>query len=292
MNKNRLLPFLSLLFILLTLSLNAQQGKFLYLWGGPQYVKIGNYDDYFDQFTHTRLSEDDTYRKGFGVDYVYNFSPSVGFQTGLAYSEQGQKYKGTVDSAQDYYYQKDPIKFKSRGVPYDYNSHIYLNYLRLPIDIRFTALSEDEYRLGMAMYFGFYLAYLMNVQEVATSPAPPDSFVKENPGFKFISMYNRLDFGIDAGAQFNVRLSQKIGTGIGLRFDRSFTDIEKRNISIPQNDTRPIEWLPPVSTPKTIRPGTDDYLTRAYSANNVVNLYLCFYYRFGGGGKPTQPPTQ
>src|SRR6266566_8100077 len=102
---NKLFLILSLL---LSLPVCGQQGKYLYLWGGPQYVSIANYDDY-TTYDEKRV-QDDTYRAGFGLDYAYNFSPSVGFQTGLAYSRQGQKYSGKV---KDYYYSLDSIKYSN-----------------------------------------------------------------------------------------------------------------------------------------------------------------------------------
>jgi hypothetical protein len=266
----------------------AQLGHYLNIWGGPQYTALANTDDYDlgntgAISTISALSRTNTYRAGFGVDYIYNFATSYGIQTGLYYSQNGQSYSGIVYPDYNQLFNQLPRK----SVRVDFKSHVYMNYLRIPFMLRFSSQSEPDDRLNMSIFFGFTYGRLLNVQEVYTNPAPADSLVNRYPNFDFKKLYNNSDFLLGAGMEMNVRLTSHFGIFIGARFDRSLSGVENLGYAVPAD--APVEWDFPVSAKKTT---ITDRTVRQPTKNNTINVFFGVSFKLAGAPEPMHRPME
>jgi hypothetical protein len=255
-------------------TVKAQVGHYISFWGGPQLVSYANFNDFSAEYQDASLDRQNTLRAGGGVDYVYNFHPFYGFQTGIYYSESGQKYAGHIN-----FDGNNP----GPRLPVDFTSHVYINYLRVPLAFRFNSEMDADARVNMSMYLGMQLGFLIGKPTFGTSPAPPDSLVKNAAGFDTRKLYNSTDLGLLAGVQINVRITKRFTPFMGVRFERSFTNIEDLGTVIPHN--YPVEYDFPISTKKT---GFTDHDARsAYpTKNNTVSLFIGFSIKIASAKDP------
>jgi hypothetical protein len=101
-------------------------------------------------------------------------------------------------------------------------------------------------------------------------------------------MFSPIDYGYMFNLQFNWNIAKKWGLTLGGRFDRSFTDAERKRFftTMSQQDynnytsTHAVEDNFPVSTKKRTVPARDDFFTRNPSKNSTVGGFLAVYYRF------------
>ena len=142
--------------------------------------------------------------------------------------------------------------------------------------MRFNSVLTEDARVNVSIFFGFYLGYLLDVKSYTNVPGIPDgipdTLLAKFPNFKLRNLYNTFDFGLGAGAQFNVRLTNDLYANLGVRFDRSITDIENYNYALPAD--APAEWEYPVSTVKSIRTAQETQITNPPSQNISLNVYL------------------
>ena len=264
--------FLKIVFFLFTAgSLHAQKGTQVSVWGGPQYVALVNVDDYLRLYDASKLNRLTTIRFGGGLDIIHNFTNAYGLQSGIYYSQQGQKYDG--------------VAIKSSTDPGTrFTSHIYLNYLRVPLMLRFNSEFDDDNRMNLSIFAGMQLGFLRDVEEVKTTPGPADSLLAKHPNFDFKQLYKKTDLGLALGAQFNIKITSRIGTMIGIRYDRSFGTIEDKSFVLPKD--APEEWQYPVSTKKGV--GGTDNTTRRPTRISAVNLYTGLTFNFGSAPKSTE----
>ncbi|RYD82405.1 MAG: PorT family protein [Sphingobacteriales bacterium] len=263
MFKARFLAFLLFTLCVFVPAAKAQKGTQLAFWGGPQYVSLVNVDDYFNQYGQgIKLNRLNTYRFGGGIDLTQNLTDNYGVQTGVYYSQQGQKYDGFLNKPGDTSF---------------FSSHMYLNYIRVPLMFRFNSEYDDQDIVSLSIYGGLQLGILRNVQEVQTTPAIPDSMLARYPNFDFKNLYKKTDLGLALGAQFNIKITPRFGTMIGLRYDRSIGTIENKNYTLPKD--APEEWQYPLSTKKGI--GGVDNLTRRPTRISAVNLYTGLTFKIG-----------
>lgn len=214
-----------------------------------------------------------TYRAGAGIDYIHCFNQNYGLQTGLYYSGVGQKYSGLVS---DYYNKSSNADSPS----INYTSHVYMDYIRIPFMLRFNSVMEDNDRINLSVFMGFQLGYLLNVSAYTNPGAPSDTvkqFLAQNPHFNLKQLYNTFDFGLTAGAQLNFKIRDWEYAHIGVRFDRSITDIENLNYVLPEN--APVEYLYPVSTKKETRESHYTILTDYASQYIALNVYVGMSFR-------------
>jgi len=269
LNIYRTFSITAILFVILVFSwkpAQAQSGNFIQFWGGPQYVGIENFSDYSATNLSGQQNIVPTYKVGAGIDYIHNFNTTYGLQTGLYYSGVGQKYSGTVTN---FYNPLDSTKI-------NYTSHVYMDYIRVPFLLRFNSEIAENSRINVSIFMGFQLGYLMNVK-VSTTPNAPDSFLKNYPNYNFKQLYNPIDFGLTAGAEFNIKIKDWEYAHIGVRFDRSITNIENLNYVLPDN--APVEWMYPVSTKKETRPSHDDVLAGYSSQYIALNVFVGMSFR-------------
>jgi len=251
--------------VLFVNSLHAQSGEFLTIWGGPQLVRMPNNDDYYSSQNLYSITPQETFRAGYGFDYINNFQNTFGWQTGLTYSREGQLY--SADSV---------------GKDKAFTSEVLLNYIKLPFAFRFNSQFEEGEKLNLSIYIGAQLSYLTNVQTVWSNP--PDTIPAKYRGFDFANLYHRVNFGMVAGAQMNFYIKGNKWAYIGIRYDRSFTNVEKNDYLFPQDF--PSSWFFPVSTLKTNKPAQGDMYARSPTLSGVVNLHIGFMLQVGKGNPP------
>jgi hypothetical protein len=255
----------------------AQSGQYLQLWGGPQYVALLNYQGYETDTLYKIRSSLNTYKWGGGIDYINNFSQNYGFQTGIYYSRQGQNYFGTVHDFYD-----------TAGKNLGYTSSISMDYIRVPLMFRFNSIIDEGDRVNLSIFMGLQLGYLLQVSSI-TDPPPPAAYLNRYPNFDFKQLYNAWDFGLAAGAQFNIKLKENLYGVAGIRFDRSIGGIENTSYVLP--DDAPVEWMYPVSTRKESRPDHRTILAYTQSQPSKlisVNVYLGLAFKVKKG-KPEKP---
>ena len=265
---------LTILLIFFALKANAQEGKYIQIWGGGQSTQINNsQESYYGGNQDDQVSLEETQRPFFGIDYIYNFHNYFGLQTGLVYSMQGQKYSGFVaHDANDTF-------FKASDSNVHFTSQVMMTYIKIPFLFRFNSGKDDDNIFDISIYAGFQIAYLSAVEE-STSPAPSALLAK--PPVNFKKFYNTLDFEWAAGAQVNIFVSQYWGIAIGARYDRSLMDIESKNFVYDRARTYPAEYYYPISTKKASTPAQEDQYTRFSSKNNTVGVYLGVFIPLGG----------
>lgn len=274
MKKSLKLSLVCLLIGLGTSSLKAQKGSFITLWGGGQLVGMTNFDDFNPSAYNNNLDRNNTYRSAFGLDYIYNFSNTLGLQAGIGYSMQGQRYSGAIDRE---YNTKD-----TQSLFFD--SHIFIDYYRIPLMFRFNSDIDPDERMNMSIYLGLEVNILAGVKEVGftahdTAGNPfymPDSITNRYPNFDFDKLYKTVNIGMGAGVQFNIRMTQTLYANVGARFSRSFTNAENLNYKFPKD--LPAEYVFPVSTLKRF---PTDLLTRNKTSNTVINVYAGLSFRLG-----------
>ncbi len=253
----------------------AQSSAKITFWGGPQYVSLVNVQDHLRSYDRSTLQREPTYRAAGGIDLIYNFAESYGIQSGISYSQQGQKYRGFITTDLN----------TNKLVDQDFSSRIYLNYLRVPLMFRFNSEFSTEDQMSLTIFAGLQYSFLRNVEVVETSPGPPDSIANRYQNYDFKQLFKKANPGIAAGAQFNIRLSPTLHTIIGVRYDRSFGSIEDLSKRIPRD--APVEWQFPVSTKKS----TDtDNLVRTPNRLTSLNLYTGITFTlFRGVAPPPRP---
>lgn len=249
---------------------HAQMGSFINLWGGPQQSKFANTDDIynagFNPEDTTALSILPTYRSAYGLEYIYNFDSTFGLYTGLTYAFQGQEYHGVVDSLTD------------TGKVVYFNSGVYNRYIKVPLMFRFNVPMDNYAVCNLSMGVGFYTGYLQRVDSVICDPVFSNVPSKYDD-FNWTSMYHRLDIGLAAMGQVNVKLSKKLFLDLGMSFSRGFLNIDKRDY--PWEDDMSDVFYYPLSVPKYSQPSRKDYTKSARypTINTTYNIYMGVMYR-------------
>jgi len=258
----------------------AQSGQYIQVWGGPQYVSMLNVDDYYPaNFGDFFNGGDDTYRTSFGINYIKNISQTFGFQTGIYYSGAGQKYSGTV---QDFY-----GTLKGDTIIEHYNSQVWMDYIRVPIFLRFNSILDEKDIMNISIYMGLQIGYLTDVRWAVNIPAP-DSIMAGYKNFDAKKLFNSIDVGLGAGAEFNFKLSKTLYANLGIRFDKSLGNVESKFV-LPDN--APIELYYPLSTKKETRPSPTDLDVRNPSTHIALGVYLALTYKIKEGPPPKHRPV-
>ncbi|MDZ4838719.1 MAG: outer membrane beta-barrel protein [Bacteroidota bacterium] len=245
----------------------AQLGKYLEVWGGPQYTQILNFEDISADQRVNDLNRLNTYKFAIGANYIHNYQPNFGYSFGINYNKIGQKYDGITAY--------DGNSFDTTSTSIFFKSEIEMTYLKIPLLFRFNSAIETGDRVGMVIFAGLQPGFLMSVDKVITSPAAPDSLLNRYPNYNFRGNFKKLDLSMMAGVQVNVVLNSKFNVGIGLKYERGFINIENRKTAWEKD--LPVEYTFPVSTKKI---GKSD-ITRQDSKINSVNAFLSIAYKVG-----------
>jgi hypothetical protein len=184
--------------LLLCSSLSAQHtGIYAGLNGAFQKSAISCSDD---SDAGGQLDFENTYKQAFGFDLGYNFDPKIGIQTGVIYSQQGQKYI-TV------------------GVP-DAKYVTDLRYLKFPVLFCYHLRSDKK--LSFLIQAGFQLSLLLEAKS-----SRENAFGFYTPKYVDVKDYYTslpVELAMGIGLQYTFK---KICMNLLIRPDYSISDIEK-----------------------------------------------------------------
>jgi hypothetical protein len=250
----------------------SQQGFYLQPFGMYQYVTLANNKDHYGNTNaaprrHFELVN--TYKPAYGIRVIYNFTNAVGFETGLKYSAQGQKYKGDI------------IVDGNTGdtVNQNYTSELKLNYLQIPLMLSFNSLlaniNDEQDPLYMSIAVGIQLDYLQNAS-MTVSPGI-DSFSLKYPNAE--SQFQKLfqSFNISFVGNISLNWQMKHGWQINTTafFSNSLEDVENKDFTFDKTQY-PLEYQFPVSVKKEAVSSEVRYKAK----NLVTGIMLGVSYRF------------
>lgn len=196
----------------------------------PQSTWLLNQDD---SDAGPELDYESTWGFAGGVSASYNFSDYLGVGLDVLYSNQGQKYKGTQS-----------------GI--SYTAKTTLNYLKLPLLLRFNSDPNSVVQLNafLGPQFSFLLSYKdraeanvpfvgTNIQEVSgkeVSLTVGNTSTKEEltaPIYKSFLPGAVLGFGI------GIKPTDELLISLHIRADYAFGDAENKDAKINHNHTTP-----------------------------------------------------
>ncbi|MCX7652974.1 MAG: PorT family protein [Bacteroidia bacterium] len=175
-----------------------------------------------------------------GITLGYNFTDYIGVGLDVLYSRQGQKYKGTESGA-------------------DLTAQTSLNYLKLPLLLRFN--SDPNSPVQFSFFLGPQLSLLTGYKDEATFSAGNNSEKLEVSGTKatytisvppFPSytqeeeltapIYRSSNFGAALGLGVGIKLSDELLLSLHFRGDYSFGDVENKDAAIPHGNHSDPYW--------------------------------------------------
>ena len=192
----KLLMYFSLL--MFANSINAQHsGFFAGLNGALQLSLIFNSDDHD---LGGELNYETTITQAFGLDLGYKFNPKVGVQTGIIYSQQGQKYITTGNPNANYSTDLSYIKFPIL-LSYHFRSNKKISFF---VQAGFQLSVLTEAKSSRLNVFGIYSAAYKDVKNYYSSLP--------------------IELAMGCGVQYSFR---KLCINVLIRPDLSISDIEK-----------------------------------------------------------------
>lgn len=240
--QNKTLLFFCLL-MATSSSVFAQQGFEFGAQVMPQLTLIVNDDDFA---AGDELNFRTTAHLAYGIHAAYNFSDHLGVQTGLLFSTQGQKY------------------VSDEPTPDTYTSEVRMNYLKIPVLLKFNSNPEAsaQFVATVGPQFGLLnkVTNYYNDEKITYTNLPGEiRDIKD--------AYKSMDLGavLSLGARF--RLTDNLQLGTSFRFDYSLGDIEDKEA------TYSLSGL-----------GTLNYWSsdRAPSHNATGGFMIDFTYHLGG----------
>ncbi|MBK8485921.1 MAG: PorT family protein [Saprospiraceae bacterium] len=184
--------------LILTISVSAQKQKFYAgLNGAIQNTWIFCSTD-FDE--GGILDFETTFRTAFGLDLGYQFTPNYGLQTGILYSQQGQKYTTAGNTNANY--------------------TTDLSYLKIPVLFCYT--HKPLGKLSFIAQAGFQFSLLTEALS-----SRDRSFLYYSPGYVDVKdSYASvpIEIVLAVGIQMNF---ENMNVSLLIRPDYSLTDIEK-----------------------------------------------------------------
>lgn len=235
-------------------NVSAQEGSYVTLSGIGQLTKLNNANDYTRRTS--KLKPENTFKPAFSLRYTYVFKPNYGFETGIIYSKQGQRYSGTFDDSSQLNYESD----------------ISMNYLRIPVKFQFSSsLDADIKNVYLSIGIGFSVDVLTDVK-VNTDP----DFRTNGQNINYKDLYQSVSSSFVADAMLNIRLSDQWWIRSGLKMNFGLGDVENKGFNFPDN--APLEWYFPVSTKKDRKPNVQ---ARERTRHSVFGFELGVAYRFG-----------
>ncbi|MEZ4886787.1 MAG: outer membrane beta-barrel protein [Chitinophagales bacterium] len=206
MIKNTVFAFFALL---MSLPAFSQAGIELGVFVMPQSVWVFNKDD-SDQ--GARLDYVPKYSFAYGAKVGFNFSNTIGLQTGLIISKQGQDYdsdgSGAFGSA-----------LPSSWIGTD--RVVDLTYLKIPLLLKFN--SNPDAGTAFLFTIGPQLAFLTSAESTVNDIA--ESF----NGYTLKDLYEQSYIGavMSIGARFTI--AENLFLNTSFRFDGSLGDVENKD---------------------------------------------------------------
>ena len=246
-----------LLLLLTAFSTIAQKGTYLIPFGAMQISTIANSSDFYIK----GLNFKNVIRSAYGVGLLYNPIDMLGIETGLKYSNQGQKYTGHIDfdaNTQD-------------SINLDFTSECKLTYFQIPLLLRFNSTLEQD-KVYMNISTGFQFDFL-TAASMKVNPLPPDSL---NLGSNVKKYFKSFNASFVASAGLNIQLAEKFFVYMGLQMSKTLGDIESKSISF-DDKTMGFEYIYPVGVKKEERP--QNSTTRGKTKNVVYTLLIGISYK-------------
>lgn len=140
-----------------------------------------------------------------------DFNRFIGFQMEVEFSQKGQAWKGSQDSAK--YYGKN-----------------VLNYIQFPL-LAVARFGSDKYKAIIQL--GPYLAYWSGAYSQTSTQVDKQTRASTNTKYLYTKDDNRLDIGLTAGLGANI----KVGKGwieVLTRYNAGFLPTAKKNSTLPK----------------------------------------------------------
>lgn len=212
--------FFTFLALLMCVPAFSQRGIEVGVFAMPQSVWVFNKED-SDQ--NARLDYNPKYTFAFGAEVGVNFTPTLGLQTGIIISKQGQDYDSDGSGA-----------FSGNlGSSWDGTDRIVdLTYVKIPLLLKFNSNPDA----GSAFLFkiGPQLAFLTDAESTV------DEVAESFSGYSLEDLYeqNYLGLVVSVGARFTIADNLFLNTSV--RVDGSLGDVEnKEDVSSHWSSDRP-----------------------------------------------------
>lgn len=188
----------------------------------PQNTWLLNQDD---SDAGPNLDYETTWGFAGGITASYNFTDYLGVGLDVLYSSQGQKYKG-----------------KLTGL--DWTARTRLNYLKLPLLLRFN--TDPNSPVQFSFFIGPQLNYLLSYEDRLEAASIFGTIEYKASGTELVSTslgmsdteelteyaYKRLSFGGALGLGVGFQLTDELQLSVHFRGDYAFGDAENKNAKV------------------------------------------------------------
>jgi hypothetical protein len=252
----------------------AQQGFYLQPFFMYQYVTLANNKDHYTSAGSIPRRDFDyvnTYKPAYGFRAIYNFKNAVGFETGLKYSNQGQKYKGNI------------IVDGNTGdtVNKDFTSELMLSYIQLPLMLNFNSImaniNDEADPVYMSIAMGIQFDFLQ-IADIYVNPGI-DWTKYPNAQSQLKNFFSSVNYSFAGNISVNWRLKHGWQINASLFGSKTLNDIENVDMKDKYynfDETQfPLEYQYPVSVKKEAEETDQRYKT----TNIVYGLMLGVSYR-------------
>ncbi len=188
----------------LTAPVFAQKGLEVGVRVIPQSVWIINDDD---AGRGAGLDYTRTWGMAYGLNIGYNFLNSLGIQTGVLLSGQGQKYVGDGSSGFE-------------------TAQTKLNYLKIPIMLKFN--SDPESSVHFVGTAGIQIGLLTGAKYFSDDEEVDLNIL----GYEYKDAYKKSDLSAAFSLGTRFRVTDSFNLGVSLRADYSLGDIEDKDFTV------------------------------------------------------------
>lgn len=201
------ITFLFFTIALITFKTSAQESKIKFgIQGGLNYSNFRGY--------HSFTDEKPGFSYLFGVSFQYALNESLSLKADLNYDRKTQTTKGTT---LDWYNSDTPIL--TPEITHTFKSTSYLNYITLPIMLKFSFTRNKSFYINGGPYLGYLLKSGMTFESSSEGSQDEDL---ENTKYR-----KSMEFGISAGFGKEFKLNDNHCIYIELRENLGLTDIAK-----------------------------------------------------------------
>ncbi|MDQ6529943.1 porin family protein [Flavobacterium sp. LHD-85] len=194
---------------LITFKTTAQESKFKFgVQAGLTYSSFRGYESFID--------EDPGFSYLFGVSLLYKLNESLSLKADLDYDRKTQVSKGEVNYISDISYNRYSIKTTN-----------YLNYITLPIMLKFSFTHNKSFYINGGPYLGYLLK---SGWKYETSGMQNSDENLEDTKYR-----KSMDFGLSAGFGKEFKLNDNHNIYIELRENLGLTDISKATMPTDQS---------------------------------------------------------
>ncbi|MBZ4033479.1 PorT family protein [Flavobacterium sp. 17A] len=192
---------------LISFKTTAQESKIKFgLQGGANYSTLWGFDSYAD------LNSGLAYV--FGVSFQYKIQDNLSIKTDLNYERKTQKSKNNIEIL-------DPESSISPGT-YSVKSTVYLNYLVLPVLLKYNFSKDKSFYVNAGPYLGYLLK--SGIKTHVNIPGETD-YDEEDTKYK-----KSMDFGFTAGIGKEFKVNENHQVYVEIRDNLGVSDISKTEV--------------------------------------------------------------